>query len=174
MTRFLRRFLQDEGGNATVEFVIVFPLLFALFLSTIELGVVLTRQAMLDRAVDLAVREVRLGSLQPVDHETLRDLICSQTILIHDCTTQLKLEMVRMDPRGSGSLGTDIDCIDRANPSVPASRFSVGGANELMILRACVLQDPVSPTAGFGLLMIQERGDAYAIVTTAAYAVEPD
>ena len=55
--RLLRRFLRAEDGSGTLEFAVLAPVFLGLFLSTFELGMLLARQMMLDRGIDLAVRD---------------------------------------------------------------------------------------------------------------------
>lgn len=175
MTDWLRRLWSREDGSATVEFVILVPVFFTFLLSGVELGMLLTRQMMLDRAVDLAVREVRIGNLVPVTHDALRDLICAEA-MVPDCQQQLKLEMATIDPRGAwAGLDAEADCVNRADESVPVRRFDARVENQRMVLRACALFDPFFPTTGLGAqLHRQDGGDAYALVAASAFVVEPD
>ena len=57
---FLRRFRSDEDGNMMIEFVIFVPLLFTIFMTSVELGIYSMRQMWLDRGLDMTVRLVRL------------------------------------------------------------------------------------------------------------------
>lgn len=174
MTAPLRRFWADERGSGSIEFLLLFPLVFAMFLSTVELGVFLARQAMLDRGLDLAVRDVRLGLLDPVTHASLIELICGRTALIRDCGNQLRLEMVGLDPRGAGRLDGEADCVDRADPARPVRAFVPGQSNELMVLRACVLIDPLFPTSGLGARLTPRTGGGVALLATTAFVIEPN
>lgn len=98
MIRFLRRFLRSEQGSASVEFVILFPVMFGLFLQSFEQGMYLMRQVSLDRALDLAVREVRLGMLDDlidpaktpaqqtqILHDAVKARICDYGSMLPDC-----------------------------------------------------------------------------------------
>jgi Flp pilus assembly pilin Flp len=178
MTRFLLTFLRSEDGTASVEFVIIFPIVMTMFLSAIELGVLMTRQGMLDRGLDLTVRQVRLGAFDRVPparlHDALRTMICNATTMIPDCLRQVKLEMVPMDPRGGGFISGDVDCVDRAAPNRPARSLISGQSNELMILRACVLFNPILPTSGLAAQLVRPGDNTYALVSTAAFVIEPD
>ena len=98
MIRFLRRiagFRDREEGSATIEMVILFPVFMVLFVSSFELGTVMLRQTMLDRSVDMTVRELRLNlvefepdpTLTPtqqlnVFHDLLRKRICDRTLIV--------------------------------------------------------------------------------------------
>ena len=173
MMQWLRRFWSSEDGASTVEFVIVVPVVFLVFMSTIELGLLMTRQIMLDRGLDLAVRQVRLGLVSPVTHDALKQLICRGALLVPDCINQLKLEMRPADPRAWTTLPADVDCVNRARPAEPVRGFTPGQSNELMMLRVCSLFDPLFPTSGLGAQLPRESGNAYALVSSTTFVIEP-
>lgn len=174
MSRRFRRFRGCVAGSAPMEFVLVFPIVMLLLLASLELGMLLTRQVMLDRGLDLAVRQVRLGVIPDVTHETLSEMICDYTAMIPDCANQLRLEMVPVDPRGGGTLGEGADCVDRENTNKPLRSFTPGVSNQLMFLRVCALIDPYIPTTRlFFLRLPQVSGGAYALVSSSVYVMEP-
>ena len=53
----IARFRRDESGNPTVEFVLIFPLYLGLMAMSVELGMVTLRHTLLERGLDMAVRE---------------------------------------------------------------------------------------------------------------------
>jgi hypothetical protein len=178
MTRFLHRFARAEDGSATIEFVLFFPLFFTLFLSTFELGMLQVRQVMLDRGVDLAVRQIRLGAFADVDpaefHDTVRGLVCDFALLIPDCDNQLRLEMEQVDPRAWSGIDAVADCVDRSDPGQPVRQFTPGQSNDLMVLRACALFDPYFPSSGLGAGLQRVQGsDAYGLLSTSSFSIEP-
>ncbi|NCO86154.1 MAG: pilus assembly protein [Rhodobacterales bacterium] len=169
----LRRFHADEGGNGTIEFVIIVPVFIVIFLSTFELGMLMTRHVMLDRGLDMAVRAVRLGAIDPLTHETFKDAICDGAAIIPDCANQLKLEMRPLNPRNWGIIPDSLDCVDRDDPSIAARTFVTGVSNQLMILRACALFNPYFPTTGLGASLPRQSGGAYALVSVSSFVIEP-
>ncbi|GGL72868.1 TadE/TadG family type IV pilus assembly protein [Wenxinia marina] len=173
LIRALRRFSKAERGSATLEFCILLPGFILIFLSTFELGMLMTRHVMLDRALDLAVREVRLGALTDADHQDLVDAICEHVLVMDTCTTELKLEMRRVDPWTGLAIAPVADCANRDEPGTPPANFANGGQNQLMVLRACALFDPMFPTTGLGASLPRESGGAYALVATSSYVIEP-
>jgi len=173
VSRFLRRFRKSQDGSATIEFTLLVPLMLGFCLSNIELGILLTRQVMLDRGMDLAVRDVRVGAMEDVTHDNLKAAICAGALIIPDCVNQLRLEMVPTDPRDWESLPAQADCVDREDDSIPVREFTPGQQNQLMLLRACSLFDPFFPTTGLGAEIPRMSGDAYALVATTSYVVEP-
>ena len=169
-----RRFRKDENGSSTIEFALFVPFFLMLFLSCFELGMLMARNVMLDRGVDISVRALRLGTINPLNEATLKEAICDAAVIIPDCENQLRLEMRQLDPRNWSQIPNDADCVDRGDPGLPAREFApTNNSNQMVILRACVLADPISPLVGFGAVLSNNGSDAYELVATTAYVVEP-
>ena len=166
-------FAKEEDGNMTVDFAITIPTAFLFASATFEGGMIGLRDMMLEHAVDVVVRDVRTGQILTPTHDRLLVEICEAALIIPDCLNQLKLEMVRTDPRNFTALGPNPDCIDREDEGDPLTNFTAGGNNELMILRACALFDPIFPTATLGAAIPKKSEGAYALVATSTYVVEP-
>lgn len=172
--RSLRSFLRSQTGSATIEFAITFPALITVLLSGIELGFVTLQQAMLERALDITVRDIRLGTGNAPQHDEIKDLICERAGFISNCGASLRLEMVQVDPRAWTAIDPDPDCIDRSAEVAPVRGFVNGQDNELMILRVCAMIDPVFPTTGLGKTLADGgTSGQYALVTVAAFVQEP-
>ncbi|WP_422027273.1 TadE/TadG family type IV pilus assembly protein [Roseovarius sp.] len=169
----LRRFLREEGGNASVEFVLVFPAYLALMLMSIELGFVTLRHTLLERGLDIAVREVRLGTGTAPQHDEIKDLICQNALMIRDCATTLRLEMRSADIRAFNSLDTTADCTDAAEPTKPVKQFVNGQQNQLMLLRACLRFDPLFPDDALGSALTKDANGQSSIVSMTAFVQEP-
>jgi Flp pilus assembly protein TadG len=92
LLRPLRLFWLRQAGTATLEFVIIFPIIMTLFLSSVEVGVLMVRHVMLERALDITVRDIRLGIVTGITHSEMRTQICSNTFLSPNCETDLMLE----------------------------------------------------------------------------------
>lgn len=172
MRRALKRFRRAEEGTATLEFVLMLPLFILFFLSTFELGMALARQMMMDRAVDIAVREVRVGDVPVVTHDALKALIC-ENALMPNCDDDLRLEMIELNPRAWVAPPGIVDCVDRNDPARLARTFNTTAPNRLMVLRVCALFDPYFPTTGLGASLRRQSGGAYALVSSSTFVVEP-
>ena len=169
----LRRFWRDQAGNATVEFAITFPAIITIMLSGLELGFVSLQQSMLERAVDITVRDIRLGTGTAPQHDDIRDMICNRSAFIPDCTSSLRLEMIQVDPRNWSDIPTVPDCTDKSEEVSPVRNFVNGQENELMVLRACAKIDPVFPTTGLGKNMVKDEYGQYALTATTVFVQEP-
>ncbi|AEI93930.1 MULTISPECIES: TadE/TadG family type IV pilus assembly protein [Roseobacter] len=175
LREFLRRFRRDEGGQIAVEFVIMVPLVFTIFMTAIELGIYSMRQMWLDRGLDIAVREVRLNTSSIPTHDALKQTICVNAGFIPDCQNSLKLEMVRIDPRVFAQLDPIADCIDLSLPisSQDAPNYQSGNEHDLMILRACVRFNPIFPTTGLGFQFAKDNGRDAVMTAMSAFVQEP-
>lgn len=171
--RRLGRFARSQSGSATVEFVIAFPALIAMLLLSAELGIVTFNDTMLERALDMTVRDIRLGTGTAPQHDAVKQSICERAAFISDCNANLRLEMVVVDPRNWTGIPADADCIDTSQPITPLRNFINGEENELMVLRACVRIDPLFPTSGLGKTLAEGAGGKYALIATTAFVQEP-
>jgi hypothetical protein len=173
-TSLFRRFLRAEDGNGTVEFAITFPAMLLFMLSGIELGIMILNHASLERALDLTVRDIRLSTGTAPQHDEIKELICIRTGFIKNCSSNLKLEMVQVDPRKWSGISTNATCTDASLEVQPKTTFKNNAKeNELIILRACAKISPVFPTTGLGKSMKQDGAGQYALVSTSAFVQEP-
>ena len=166
-------FWRAEDGNATIEFAITFPAIITILLSGLELGFVTLQHSMLERAMDMTVREIRLGTGTAPQHNDIKDMICARAGFIPDCASSLRLEMVQVDPRDWTGISADPDCTDRSEEVSPVRNFQNGQENDLMILRACAKIDPVFPTTGLGKNMAKDGYGQYALTSTTVFVQEP-
>jgi len=169
----MRRFARREDGNASVEFVIVVPIFIALIMMSIELGYVTLRQTMLERGVDIAVRDIRLSTGTAPQHSNIKQKICDEAMIIPNCLDALRLEMVAADPRNFTALDPVPDCVDVSEPANPLRAFQNGQSNELMLLRACAIYDPFFPDDMLGDHLITVSGGQPAFVSMSAFVQEP-
>lgn len=167
------RFCRSEDGTATIEFAILFPIFMFVMASGVELGVATLQNSMLERAVDMTVRDIRLGTGTAPQHDEIKTLICDRAGFIENCSDNLRLEMIQVDPRAWVAIPANADCTDQSEEVAPVRSFVNGLDNELMILRACAKFDPLFPTSGLGGAMIKDGAGKYALVSTSAFVQEP-
>ncbi len=176
MHGWLRRKAREEDGAATIPFIIFLPFFMLLVMSALEMGTVMLRHVMLDRALDMSVRDLRLGTWNDADHDEFKRVVCSRAGLIPNCVNALRVELrpvstITWDPLASGPT-----CIDRSSPMRPEGfpKFADGEGNEMMLVRACVKLHPVFPTSGLGFHLPRDNAGAYALVSTSAFVNEPE
>ncbi len=173
MISILRRFRKEEDGSPSVEFVLMFMPIMLLVVSAFELGLLMTRHVMLERGLDMAIREVRLNTGSDLDETELKQMICNGTAIIPNCTTQLRLEMRPIDLRNWSNIPNDASCTDVADPFKPSRNFSNGSANQMMIVRACGVFTPMLPNLGLGYLLAKGDHGHYRLVSMSAFVMEP-
>ncbi|MFK7751454.1 MAG: TadE/TadG family type IV pilus assembly protein [Sedimentitalea sp.] len=168
-----KRFRKSEDGHATVEFAITFPSMLFLLLSGVELGMVTLHHSMLERAMDMTVRDIRLGTGTAPQHDEIKDLICERAGFIDACGENLRLEMIQVDPRDWSDINPNADCTDQSEDVAPVRSFVNGQDNELMVLRACAKIDPVFPTTGLGQNFVKDGAGQYSLISISAFVQEP-
>jgi len=178
--KFLRLFRRGEDGGPSVEFVLVFMPFMIITVSGFELGLLMTRHVMLERGVDIAVRDVRLNTSVAIDEIEFKRLVCNAAGLLgDDCMTKVRLEMVAVDMRvqngmGASTMPREASCTDVNDPFLPARNFVNGVPNEMMIVRACGLFEPMLPDFALGYFLSRMRSDSlYPLVSTTAFVMEP-
>lgn len=173
LTKPFRKFFRNEDGNATLEFSILFVPMFSTLMWSAEIGMIHLNHSMLERALDMTVRELRLGTGTAPQHDQIRDMICDRAMFIEDCDTNVRLEMVRIDPYNWTNPPTNADCIDATQTIEPVRSFVAGASNELMFLRVCAKFDPILPHIGLSRGLDLDGGDQFPLIATAAFVQEP-
>lgn len=171
--RFMTGFRRRDDGGPTIEFVLVFMPFMVLAVSAFELGLLMTRHVMLERGLDMAVREVRLNSGSDLDETDLRTMVCNAAGIIPNCMTQLRLEMRPIDPDNWSNIPRAASCTNINKPFAAARNFTNGADNELMIIRACGLFSPMLPEFGLGYFLAQGPQGYYRLVSMTAFVMEP-
>jgi len=93
-------------------------------------------------------------------------MICDRTGIIPDCMNSLLIEMRPVDRSTWTPLNVNATCIDKSQPIAPQQppNFSTGGDDDLMLLRACAVFDPIFPMSDLG-----PASPAFARICAAAF-----
>lgn len=170
----LHRFRHSEIGTASVEFVIAVPLVLAFLFSSIDFGVVMLRQVFLDRSVDIAVRQVRLGNITGNQFTQFRNMICQNSFLIPDCANSIAIELRPVDTATWSGLDSPAQCVNREEEISPVLAFvPAAGLQQLMLIRVCAVVDPFIDMTGLILGMPEDASGGFYLVSHAAFANEP-
>lgn len=169
-------FRRDQRGSASVEFAIAFPLIFAVLFALFESGWIMTRTMMLERGVDMASRNLRVGAITTVSHDGLKAEICEHSTILANCTRDLILELM---PKADASVDypkNQANCKDRTETIAPVIAFTPTTATddpEIMFIRACIIIDPIFPGIGIGLGLPKDSSGGYQLVSYTAFVNEP-
>lgn len=169
----ISRFARREEANATVEFVIVFPVIILMFVAAFETAMLLTRQVMLERSLDSAVRHLRLTSGLSVTHDSIRDNICDNTAILLNCEEALTLDLRPINQTTYDLPDYHAMCIDRDGEVTPANSFNPGVDNQLMLIRACALVDRILPLSGLGMQLTRDDTGAIHVTAATVFVNEP-
>lgn len=165
--------MRREDGTATMEFVLMIPLLLALFTASFESGMLMTRHIMLERALDITMRELRLGHYTSPDLALLKTEICSRTLIINDCANVVSIYLQPVSKVTWDLPAGDPACIDRSQPITPAASINPGVDDEVMLVRVCVVVDALFPTTGIALNLPKDGNGGYWLVSKSAFVNEP-
>ncbi len=170
----IKRYLKRQEGSATVEFVIVFPIILLLFIAAFETSMLLTRQVLLERSLDSAVRHLRLTAGVSATHDQIRTNICANTLVIPDCENALLLDLRTIDQTTYALPDYHVMCVDRTGVVNPANEFDGGAQNELMLIRACAAVDRILPISGLGLDLTRDDTGAIHLTAASVFVNEPE
>jgi len=169
----LRVFRRDEDAVVAVEFALLFPFIFFLFIWAVELGILMTKSVMLEFAVDVAMRDLRLGRVEDPDPEKLRDAICARARILRNCHDTIMLDMQPIDTDVWALPARNVECRNRDAILQPAVTFTPGQQNEIMLVRACVIVEPLFPGTGIGAMLPKDQGGGFGMVAFSAFVNEP-
>ncbi len=171
----IKRFRAEQDGSQTVEFITVLPFYFFFLFWGVEVGLSTLKNTELERALDMTVRDIRLGTGAAFQHDDIKDAICDRMAIAKNCEQNLQLEMITRDLRNWSAPPADANCIDHAEESNPVRAFNNGGDNQLMILRACLKYKPVLPWTDMAEIM-EANGDSSGysrMIASSAFVQEP-
>ncbi len=171
----IRQFAKRENATATMEFVITFPVIMILFIAVFETSMIMTRQVMMERTLDQAVRILRLANGLTVSPSDIRTAICDNTELLPDCTTLLTIDLREVDRATYEVPGNEELCIERADATATVNNaFNPGADNQLMMVRACMIVDRLLPFSGFGLNLTRDDSGGLHMMAASVFVNEPD
>ncbi|MGB3556416.1 MAG: TadE/TadG family type IV pilus assembly protein [Jannaschia sp.] len=174
-----RRFIHAEDGSSTLEFVIVVPVIMLFLANSVESGVILTRKALLERGLDMAVRDLRINTESPPSFAEFRDDICARTPSIPNCSVSLQVQLTPLKGDSLNDMLTTINCINSSSVEPdPAelkkgTTYQTGVSNEIMLVRACATYKPMFPKFGIGAALPDDESGHYRVAALSAFVQEP-
>lgn len=169
--------IQDDDGSVSVEFVVLFPVLIGMVLLICEAGWAMTKMMMLDRGLDMAMRDIRLGAPGSGDYDQIRNKICARASVFTNCTANLKMQLQKYEyeagwnPASAQSsfpwdaaactddLPVEIDPVtgEEKDRSGPDDNWEPGQRDTNMFIRVCITHNPIFP--GLGSLLLDQGVD---------------
>lgn len=143
----LRGFGRDQSGSASMHYVLMLPVVFGLFVLTMDSGIATIRASLLERAVDMTARSIRSGAIANPTLANIRTDLCSQLTVFPNCATTLKVKIVAV-PRATFAVpAPPATCADLGAAIAPVRTLAVGQQNGIAVLRACVQITSLTPVA---------------------------
>lgn len=173
MGKAFRRFGREERGTASVEFALSFPIVLFLFIWAVELGLLMTKQVMLEFAMDVAMRELRLGRMEDPSADGLKERICDNAKIIGTCRDTIMIEMTPIDTTTWEMPATPVTCVNREEEIQPVVTYNPGAQNQIMLVRACVIVEPLFPGTGIGAMLHKDPAGGYGMAALSAFVNEP-
>ncbi len=177
----LRQFRNDEAATASMELVIVFPILMLLFIAAFETAMILTRQVMLERTLDMSVRVLRLAQGVITNADEVRTTMCANTSLLPNCEDLLEIDLQIVDRDTYVLPADDQICAQRGNEMIvrPDNHFQFGvdnlndANNDFLLIRTCMVVDRILPISGFGLNLARDDSGGLHMIASTIFVVEP-
>ena len=169
------RLWRANDGSSTIEFVIWFPLFMTLFFTSFELTFYGMRSVLLERAVEMNVRGMRLGTKRPDNIAELKKNICNDTLLFKDCLKELTVD-VRLVDTISWNLPTGpLPCVDRGDDYKEPDDvvYGPGGSGDLLVIRACMVTNPFFVSTPFVMGLPRDESGGVSLVAVSTYVNEP-
>ncbi len=171
----IRAFARDDRATATIEFVIMFPVVITLFIAVFETGMIMTRQVLMERSLDEAVRILRLAQGLTLNAADIEEAICANTSSIPNCEQVLVVDLRRIDRTTYDIPTPDVICVNRNDIDIrPGNLFQQGQDNELILIRTCAIIDPLLPFSGYGLNLVRDDTGGMHITAASVFVNEPD
>lgn len=181
----IRLFSKDESGAPSVEFVVLAPILLSMLFWSFELGLFMYRWVMLDRGVDLTVRELMLDNIAEglstsEAFQLMKDRICANGLHLQDCQENLHLEL-NTTTASSGIPSTAVACVDKSPDAIQPVQTAYGGVcpsgapvgeAQIVYLRACLLAEPVM-TSKYALPFPKDSQGFIQLRSSSAFLNEP-
>lgn len=169
------RHFRREDGNSTVGIVLMLPLFMGVFMSSFELGLYMTRLTLLDRAIDITAREIRLGKVANPTHDNIKQIVCANASMVPNCMTTLKLSLERVLTSTWALPNTETTCVNRAEEVDPVTALDPNPTERkaLIIMRGCVIADAIFPSIGVAAGLPLDGKGGYKLLSTSAFLNEP-
>ena len=175
LKRKIKALFGNEEGVTAVEFALVGPIMLGMIFSAIELGLLLTKIALLDNATGQISRTIYTGAASNgvVTQKQLVDEICYTISIIDDgCSENLAIELTPITDFHSIP-NTGAACIDSDEPIKPTVNYDPGASNNIVYMRVCLTSQVYTPGIGFGLQLPKTGNGKIQIVSSLAFSNEP-
>ena len=178
MRKLLRRLMRNERGAVAVEMAIIGPPFLLTLLSIVELGLILTTQALLDGATRDAARLIRTGQVSAAGDTigTFQTLLCNDMSMLlspSNCTNNVLIDVVS-SPTATNFAGLTFGaCGSNAGSGGPnPCPFSAGNPGDIVAVQVSYNRSFVIPWVG-NLLSIASDSQKTMLQSNVVFRNEP-
>jgi Flp pilus assembly protein TadG len=130
----LKDFWRDSKGASFVEFAIIAMPLFLLIFGIIELGLVFWATYELENATADAARLVKTGQAQGMDASALKNQICSEVVILSNCTSQVQLSIQAFTAFGAMQAPNPLDKNGKLITTLNGDPSQIGPAQDVLMI----------------------------------------
>ncbi|MCE7998377.1 MAG: pilus assembly protein [Rhodobiaceae bacterium] len=165
----VRSFRRKEDGSVAVEMGLISLPFFAMLFALIETTIVFFTSVAMEGAMEDAARMVRTGVAHEsgMSAEQFKTAVCEKSPLFFDCDQNLIVDVRTFDEFGAVNAA---DPIDENGDLSNEFQYNIGGAGDVVLVRAFYVWQVVSPIA-IGLENMS--GGNRLIATSSVFRNEP-
>ncbi len=164
-----RSFQNDEEGSVAVEMGLIALPFFAFLFALVETALIFFASVAMEGAMEGAARMVRTGVAHQdgMNAEQFRTEICSRSPLFFDCDQSLVVDVRTFDEFGDVEFTDPIDGDGNLSNNF---QFNIGGAGEVVLVRAFYVWDVMTP---IGIGLENMSGGNRLLASSAVFRNEP-
>ena len=161
----------SRKGSAALEFGIIAPVFFILFMGIVENGVIFFAGSTLQYATDNAARLVRTGQVQAgsMTQSQFRTRVCNDVSPLLACDSNLQIDMQSYAGYTGAAFGAPLDANGNLNAAL--NNYQPGVACNVVLVRAFYTWKVLTP--GLSVFLTNITGGYHLITATAAFRNEP-
>ncbi|WP_444454641.1 TadE/TadG family type IV pilus assembly protein [Rhodobacter capsulatus] len=171
--QWLRWVRRSEEGAVTIPAIMWLPFFVMIMAASVDMSVLIIKQTLFDRGVDLSTRILKLGIESLPTHEQLKSSICNNIAFVSNCMDRLAVEVFPIDTdTWTSTNASGLVCTDSSSAVALSPQIERGGSEQLMMLRACLKIDTMMALDPFALALQRDAGGQVALVSITAFVNE--
>ena len=170
--RLCRRMRADaDKGMAAIEFAMVAPVFFVIFMGIIEASLMFFSQSVLQNSVTDAGRLIRTGQVQAggMTKDQFKAQICGEISALLSCDTALQIDVESFSSYGGVSYSSPLNADNTLNTGL--NNYSTGGPCDVVLVRAFYTWTVYTP--GLTWFLVNMAGGQHLLSSAMAFRNEP-
>jgi len=167
--RALARFWRCDKGVNAIEFAFVVPLVIAILLATLQVGVIFIAQAYLNEVSETGARTVLTNQANGLTQAQFRSAICANVTALFNCSNMIV--QLTQAPTNAANMLTAMPQFDASGNLIQPTTYNIFAAPTKMLL-IVMYQWPVIG-GPLGLNFGSLGNGTYLLVSTQVFQIEP-